>query len=212
MSNLFSVKQACTYAGLDTVITSNKQEILNADGLILPGVGAFGSVMANLDKLDLIGPIKDFTAQGKPLAGICLGMQLLFTESEEMGKHKGLNILEGSVLSFNSLKISPEQKIRVPYIGWNTIFPPSKASEANWALSPLMSVKRNDYMYFVHSFCCVPQNKEEILSVTDYEGIIYCSSVLKGNIFACQFHPEKSGQQGLTIYRNLKIFLSGGSK
>lgn len=198
--NLFSVQHACSYIGLDAMITSDKEEILKADGAILPGVGAFGEAMANLKKLDLIEPIIEFAKSGKPFMGICLGLQLLFTRSEEFGSHKGLNLIEGQVLKFPA-KNQNGKIIKVPQIGWNQIYPPA-IHEQRWRNSPLDNINSGEFMYFVHSFYVVPSEPNDILSLTNYEGVEYCSSIQNKNIFAAQFHPEKSASEGIKIYQN----------
>lgn len=198
ISNLFSVKHACEHLGIEAEISSDKETLLKSQGAILPGVGAFGDAMENLKKLDLIGPIKEFIASGKPFMGICLGLQLLFSESEEFGHHQGLNIIPGHVQRFPGQN-SQGKTIKVPQISWNQIYAP----ETNrWKGSPLQTLKNKEFMYFVHSYFVNPENKEVILSLTDYEGIEYCSSLFYKNIFASQFHPEKSGPEGIKIYRN----------
>ena len=182
--NLFSVIQACKTIGLNPFITHNYQEILKSDGLILPGVGSFPHAMKVLNKKDLVSPIKDFISSNKPFMGICLGFQLLFSESDEFENSKGLDIIQGSVKKFNF----KNKKIKVPQIGWNKIY-----KKNNWDNSPLRHVKQNEYMYFVHSYFVLPNNEKDILSLTNYEEFEYCSSIKKNNIFATQFHPEKSG-------------------
>ena len=200
MGNLFSVKQACNYVGLNAFITTQKSDLKNASAIILPGVGAFGDAMDTLRKLDLIEPIKDFINSGKPFLGICLGIQLLMGESEEFGLHKGLNIIEGRVIKFPSSGEYPE---KVPQVGWNQISKPSYLKNNGWENSLLKGLSDEEYMYFVHSFYVVPDSKEVILSQTEYAGITYCSSLQLKNIFACQFHPERSEKKGLQMYKNL---------
>jgi glutamine amidotransferase len=196
LGNLFSVKQACDRVGLDATISSQKDEIEKADGIILPGVGAFGEAMNNMHKLDLVAPLKDFVASGKPLFGICLGQQLLFTESEEFGTSKGLDFIPGVIKKFPALKGS-NNLIKVPQIGWNHIY--KKAIE--WEATPLAGLKENTYVYFVHSYYVDPREQQNILTLTNYSGIEYCSAVIKKpNIFATQFHPEKSGESGVGVY------------
>jgi glutamine amidotransferase len=197
LGNLFSVKQACDRVGLKATISSSKEDIKNADGIIMPGVGAFAEAMSNMHKLDLVEPLKDFVAEEKPLFGVCLGQQLLFTESEEFGNSKGLNFIPGLIRKFPSFSVL-NNLIKVPQIGWNHIYRKSTA----WEGTPLVQIKENAYVYFVHSYYVEPSNIENILTVTNYEGIEYCSSVIKkSNIFATQFHPEKSGELGLGIYK-----------
>lgn len=199
LGNLFSVEHACEVVGLSPVITSDKDQIISADGLILPGVGAFGNAINNLRRLDLIRPIKDCAVSGKPLLGICLGMQLLLTESEEFGNYGGLDIISGSTKKFETKSIN--KRIKVPHIGWNKIFR-LKEAQSKWNDTPLRGRNNGEYMYFVHSYFAVPNSTTEVLSITDYEGIEYCSSMKKKNVFATQFHPEKSGLNGLKIYQN----------
>jgi glutamine amidotransferase len=195
VGNLFSVQNTCAAIGIDAKISSDKNDILSADAVILPGVGAFGDAMQNIHKLDLAAPLYDFIQTGKPIMGVCLGMQLLFTESEEFGNHKGLGIIDGVVKKF----ALPDKKLRVPQIGWNTI---CETEKNTWNHTPLANIPNNSYMYFVHSYYAVPEYKENILCLTNYEGIEYCSAVVKNNIFAFQFHPERSAKQGIEIYKN----------
>lgn len=196
ISNLFSVKNACEYLGLEATISSEKNDLLKSDAAILPGVGAFGNAMDNLKKLDLVGPIKDFIASGKPFMGICLGLQLLFSESEEFSRNEGLNIIPGKVKRFPD-RNTDGAVVKIPQIGWNQIREPETGK---WEHSPLQGLKHNEFMYFVHSYFVAPTEKDVILSVTDYSGIEYCSSLLLRNVFAAQFHPEKSGIEGMKIY------------
>lgn len=195
MGNLFSVKLACEKVGLDAVVSNDKAEILRASALILPGVGAFGDAMKTLEKLDLVRAIKEFINSGKPFLGICLGMQLLMTESEEFGIHKGLGVIRGRVSKIPSLKD------KVPQVGWNKIL--KLPGGKNWEDTLLKGLSERDYMYFVHSFYVLPLNTDVVLSETNYAGLNYCSSLQNKNVFACQFHPEKSGERGLIIYKNL---------
>ncbi len=199
LGNLFSIKHAFTHIGLNAMITSEIEEILKAKILILPGVGAFGDAMRNLQKLDLISPIKEKVNLGTPLIGICLGMQLLFEESEEFGINKGLCLIPGCVRRIpNPYK---NKLMKVPIIGWNVIY---NSDVDKWKQTPLCSLSQNSYMYFVHSYYVLPTNKNNILTYSNYEGFEYCSSVTTGNICGFQFHPEKSGVSGLEIYRNIK--------
>lgn len=199
LGNLYSVKQACIKADLNPIITSDKQVLLNARNIILPGVGAFGDAMTNLKKLDLIGPLKDKVATGIPLFGICLGLQLLFEESEESGANKGLGLIKGTVKKFS--KLFNNRKIKVPNIGWNTIY---NRNIQSWKYTPLDNLEQNSFMYFVHSYYVKPEYENDILTRTNYEGFEFCSSIKKDNICAFQFHPEKSAESGLKIYRNIK--------
>lgn len=199
MGNLFSVRHACASAGMDPVITSDPSEILGADAAILPGVGAFGEAMANLRKLDLVSPIRDFIASGKPLLGVCLGLQLLFEESEEFDVHEGLGHIKGKVKRFPP-QAPGGKPLKVPQIGWNRIKAPG--DPAAWDGTPLQGVLQGEFMYFVHSYFVLPVDRAHVLCTTDYEGLEYCSGVRMGNVFAMQFHPEKSSREGVMIYRN----------
>ena len=201
LGNLFSVKNACEFVGLNPTITSDKDEILNSDAAILPGVGAFGDAMNNLNQLDLIPTIKQFVATGKPFMGICLGFQLLFSESEEFGSFSGLDIIEGKVKKFHNIN-DDGVKIPVPQIGWNHIHRSKYFDDNKWDKSPLYNIPDKEFMYFVHSYYVIPKDKNIILTTTNYEGLEYCSSVFIDNIFACQFHPEKSAKAGIQIYKN----------
>lgn len=192
--------------GLTPVITSDKSVLMDASGVILPGVGAFGDAMDNLRRLDLIGPIKDFIGSGKPFMGICLGLQLLMSESEEFGRHEGLDVIRGSVVRFPNTVLEG-QKIKVPQVGWNRIHPPLQGKGRQWENSPLQGIEADEYMYFVHSFYTVPVDPEVVLAYTTYEGTEYASSLFKNNVFACQFHPEKSAIEGLKIYKNWSLLI-----
>ena len=196
LGNLFSVHQACLNFGLDAVLSSEKSVISQADALILPGVGAFGDAMNSLLRLDLVKPLQDSIASGKPFLGVCLGMQLLFSESEEFGSHKGLNIIRGTVKKFPVMDLDGV-KLRVPQISWNRI-----REKRSWSRTPLKGISDGEYMYFVHSYYVCPEDSAEILAETTYGGLSYCSSLYKNNIFATQFHPEKSAREGLKIYKN----------
>lgn len=197
LGNLFSVKQACDKVGLSATVSFDKKDVAKADAIILPGVGAFAEAMSNLEKLDLVEPLKDFVAAGKPLFGICLGQQLLFTESEEFGNSKGLDLITGVIKKFPSYK-EPNNLMKVPQVGWNHIY----ESANSWDGTPLQGIHKNAFMYFVHSYYVEPESSSNVLAHTNYEGIEYCSSVMrKPNIFATQFHPEKSGQIGVSIYK-----------
>ena len=210
MGNLFSVMRACQHVGLKPVITDDSLVIMNSDAVILPGVGAFGNAMDNLKKRELITPLYKFIETGKPFMGICLGMQLLFSESEEFGSHKGLDIIRGAVIKFPTVNCNGE-KLKVPHIGWNKIYRPPFLKEDCWDQSLLKGINNGEFMYFVHSFLVVPADAETVLSFTNYENIEYCSGILWRNVCAFQFHPERSGKNGLSIYNNLKAMIYGGT-
>lgn len=196
LGNLFSVKQACDTVGMNAVMSSNREDVMNADALVLPGVGAFNEGMNNLKNLDLVSAIKEKINNDTPLFGICLGQQLLFTESEEFGAGNGLDIIPGVIKRF------PEQienrKVKVPHISWNKIY----AAEQDWKNTPLNELDNNEFMYFIHSYFVKPENDSCILTLTNYDDIEFCSSVSYKKIFATQFHPEKSADKGISIYKN----------
>lgn len=199
LGNLHSVRQACAYAGMQATITSDKQTILDADAILLPGVGAYGDAMATLHRLDLVSVLRDIAATTKPLIGICLGVQLLMTESFEFGRHKGLGIIEGQVVPFGHPR-EGERVLKVPQIGWNRV---CRVENARWDGTLLDGVADGEYMYFVHSYIVQPRDPGVILSTSRYGQIEFCSSVQRGNVFACQFHPERSGIAGIGMYQNL---------
>lgn len=202
LGNLFSVCQACKEVGIQIVMCKEGSDLNSLDAYILPGVGSFKEAMNNLRRSGMDTAIVAEVEKGKPLFGICLGLQLLFDTSEEFGETNGLAILKGRVKKFPH-KTSEGTKMRIPNIGWNSV--QFQHSSRLVDKSPLSEVSENDYLYFVHSYYVETDNKEFVLSNTKYESVEYVSSVLFGNIFATQFHPEKSAEKGLSIYRNWAI-------
>ncbi len=189
MGNLRSVQKGFERVGREAVVTSDAKTILSAGKVVLPGVGAFPDCMRNLERNGLIDVVRQTIKSGKPFLGICLGLQLLFTESEEFGLSKGLDIIKGRVVRF---KIQ-DSTLKVPHMGWNSISIKRRAPA-------LADVPDGSYVYFVHSFHVVPENKDVIATTTDY-GMEFVSSIWKDNIFAVQFHPEKSQTLGLSILK-----------
>jgi len=188
MGNLRSVQKAFESMGHKAVVTRDPHAIADASHLVLPGVGAFPDCMRNLQQLDLVEPILEGINQGKSFLGICLGMQLLFTESEEFGPHKGLDLIKGRVVRFSAMEL------KVPHMGWNRL-------NFQKSHSLLKGLPQESYVYFVHSYYVVPDDPEIIATRTDY-GLEFASSIAHDNIFACQFHPEKSQAIGLKILDN----------
>jgi glutamine amidotransferase len=189
MGNLRSVQKALEKVGQQAVITSDPAEIGRADKVILPGVGAFEDCIAELRRRDLVGPIKDAIVADKPFLGICLGLQLLFDVSYENGTHEGLGILPGEVLRFEV-----PAELKVPHMGWNAL--------AMKRRPPLLEgIAEGTHVYFVHSYYVKPRDASIIATETDYGGA-FCSMIWRGNLFATQFHPEKSQADGLKILRN----------
>lgn len=198
MGNLFSVQRACERVGLEARLASSRRELERAEGVILPGVGAFGDAMQALRRLELVEPLRTAAASGKPFMGICLGLQLLMRESHEFGRHEGLGIVEGDVVRLSE-GAQEGRRLKVPQVGWNRIAP---AQGRRWADSWLRGLPDGACLYFVHSFYVRPADPSLALSQTRYGPTEFCSSLQRGNLFACQFHPERSGSLGLAIYRN----------
>ncbi len=189
MGNLRSVQKAFERVGFSATLTQDADVIKNADGLVIPGVGAFRKAMENLTGLGLVDSIAAFIEKGKPFLGICLGLQILFSESEEFGSHKGLDLIKGRVVKFR-----PDPERKVPHMGWNTI-------EIEKEVPMLQGVESGDFFYFVHSYYVIPEEARWISTFTPY-GSPFVSSIWKENLFATQFHPEKSQQKGLRILEN----------
>ena len=200
MNNLYSVQNACYNEKINSIITDDHDKILNSKIAILPGVGAFKEAIYNIKKKKLDKTILNFINSGKPFFGICLGMQLLFNESEEFGSTKGLGVFEGKVIKFKSNKI---KNIIVPHVGWNKI----TFNENNYKSSVMKNNFDNDFMYFVHSFHVLPEINDLQLTSTNYGDINFCSAIKKDNITAFQFHPEKSGIAGKKIFKEIKKLL-----
>jgi len=206
LGNLYSVAHACRAVGLQATITSDRTTIEGADAVILPGVGAFGDAMTTLRRLDLVGVLRDVAAAGTPFVGICLGLQLLMTESHEFGRHEGLGLVRGEVVPLDNPQ-EAGRRLKVPQVGWNRVYAHGGPASDRWASTPLRGLRDGEFMYFVHSYIVVPEDRGLVLSTTRYGDIEFCSSVVSGNIFACQFHPERSGRRGLEAYWNLRRFL-----
>ncbi len=185
MGNLHSVSKAVERLGCEARVTSDPREILAADGAILPGVGAFGDAMANLRETGLVDTVKEYAASGRPFLGICLGMQLLFTESEEHGTHRGLDLLPGRVVRFQG-------DYKVPHMGWNELTFKQE--------SPLFEGVEPGHVYFVHSYHALPERESDLLAVTDYYQPV-TAIVGRGSVYGMQFHPEKSGELGMALLR-----------
>jgi len=189
MGNLRSVQKGFESVGFEAKVTRNKKEVKGASALVLPGVGAFKDCMENLERYGLIEPILQSIEKGKPYLGICLGLQILFSESEEFGSKRGLDLIPGRVVKF-----VPDPEHKVPHMGWNTV---EKKGEVPW----LQGIEEGDFFYFVHSYYVIPEEPGWISTMTQY-GIPFTSSICKENLFATQFHPEKSQKKGLKILEN----------
>lgn len=203
LGNLYNLKKAFQKAGSDAVISDRKSDIMNADRIVLPGVGAFSSGMEGLWKKDLVETIKDFVKSGRYILGICLGMQMLMTQSEENGIHSGLDLVRGNVRRFTP----PKDKglFKIPHYGWSSVFMPDTDKihkNDQWQRTILDGTKNNAYFYFIHSYYVVPDDTAQIIGVTRYGYDIFTSVIKKENITACQFHPELSGDTGIHLIRN----------
>lgn len=187
--NIKSVEKALQKLGADVVITKDAQEILRADKVILPGVGAFGDAMANLKKFGLDKVIYEVVEKGTPFLGICLGLQLLFERSDETPGVEGLGILKGEIL-----RIPDKDDLKIPHMGWNSLHLQNQGRL-------FMGLSEQSYVYFVHSYYLKADHEQIVKATTDYSVNIH-ASVEKDNVFACQFHPEKSSDVGLQILKN----------
>ncbi len=194
VGNLRSVEKAFAYIGCEATISSDPEFVLKADGIILPGVGAYSDAMDNLKKAGMVDVVKSVIADNRPFLGICLGMQLLFDYSEEGGNVPGLGVFKGTIK-----QLPLDMNLKVPHMGWNSL----KTSRD----CPLFKgLPDNPYVYFVHSYYLDAENKDIVKATTNY-GIEFDVAVGSGNVFATQFHPEKSGEVGLTILKNFKELL-----
>jgi glutamine amidotransferase len=194
MGNLHSVAKAVERLGYEAVLTSDENVIMQAEGAILPGVGAFGDAMENLRDTGLDGVVRKYAESGKPLLGICLGMQLLFSESEEHGMHDGLNLLPGSVVRFTG-------DYKIPHMGWNRL--------GFLRDSALFAGLEEGHVYFVHSFHVKPTQESDLLAVTDYYQPV-TAIVGRDNVYGMQFHPEKSGPLGMALLGNFLNMCKSG--
>ena len=199
MGNLRSVQKAFESVGHDAVVTRDRTVIEGASHVVLPGVGAFPDCMKNLRSFDLVEPIRRVIAAGKPFLGICLGLQVLFTESEEFGLHQGLGVIDGRVKRFPFgdgvvPAATDGRRLKVPHMGWNGLVVRRQAP-------PLRGIDSGTHVYFVHSYYVEPADPRLIATVTEY-GLPFVSSIWRDNVFACQFHPEKSQAAGLAMIRN----------
>jgi glutamine amidotransferase len=196
MGNLRSVEKAFEKVGFESVVTDKSETIEKADKIVLPGVGAFKDAKEGLQERNLIEPIINHIKKGKLFLGICLGLHLLFTKSSEYGGHEGLDIIHGEVVRFKPERLSggDNQKLKIPHMGWNTI-------RARKEVPVLKGLPDNPYMYFVHSYYVIPDRDDVVATETEYGGA-FVSMISIDNVFAMQFHPEKSQHYGLMILKN----------
>jgi len=195
IGNLYSVRRALESCGAEVSLTSDPAVIADSKRLVLPGVGAFADGMSGLRERSLIDPIRQFAASGKPLLGICLGMQMLASVSEEFGTHQGLGIIPGRVVALPSTTTSGERH-KIPNIGWRGLEP---AAGANWAHTPLSGTAPGGAVYLVHSYHCLPDDPGHVLAQCEYGGHQITCAISSGRVLGCQFHPEKSAAVGLGV-------------
>jgi glutamine amidotransferase len=195
--NIFNVARAFRYLECDVAVVSRSEELSQGDYLVLPGVGAFGDGMAALRERQLVAPLLEWVDMGRPLLGICLGMQMLLESSEEFGQFEGLGIVPGSVK-----KLSVDLGVKVPNIGWHALLPQGQSCADEWRHSILHGITSEEDMYFVHSYGAYPHEPTHWLARTQFGVQSFCSVLRKDNVYGCQFHPEKSAQAGLRVLRN----------
>ena len=193
IGNVQSIFNALSCDDIKIAITSDKNQILDSDAVILPGVGAFKRAMQELKKRDLPNILSDFIRTGRPVLGICLGMQLLMETSQEFGTSNGLGLIDGKVVKF-----SENTEAKLPHVSWNSL---TKGS-TDWESGLLDGISEEDDFYFVHSFICQPNDSENTIAYSSYGGQKFCAVIQKDNIYGCQFHPEKSSKMGLKILNN----------
>ena len=198
LGNLLSIKRAFEEINAEVIISNDKKKIINSSYLVLPGVGAFHTAMGLINNIDLVDTINEVVNKNIPFLGVCLGAQLILTKSEEFKISKGLNLIEGEVISIKNLK-KKNTKIKIPHIGWKNIIPHNEENKKDILLNGL---NKKDYFYFVHSYIVKPKNKKIILCKTIDKDIFIPAIIKKKNLYGCQFHPEKSGKSGLKILRN----------
>ncbi|MFH0772174.1 MAG: imidazole glycerol phosphate synthase subunit HisH [Candidatus Omnitrophota bacterium] len=198
--NMFSIIRALEGFSVKTSITHDPEVIIRADKLILPGVGAYGEGMRKLRERGLSEAVKDFAKSGKPLLGICLGMQLLVNSSEEFGFNEGLGLISGETVA-----LKPKGNEKIPHVGWNSLWAPASHSSEFWRSSLLNDFSEGKDVYFIHSFIVKTNNSKDCLAVTRYAGVEFASAIKKDNITGCQFHPEKSGRNGVKMVENFVV-------
>ncbi|MEA2904198.1 MAG: imidazole glycerol-phosphate synthase subunit HisH [Alphaproteobacteria bacterium] len=204
IGNLLSAARALSHCGADVELTGRPEAIAAADRLVLPGVGAFADCMRALAGHDVAVPVREFAASGKPLLGICVGMQMLFDSSEEFGEHPGLGLMPGCIKLIPDTTTSGAQQ-KVPHIGWTSV-QPMAGEEGTWAGSILETSRPGSEFYFLHSYTAWPDQEAHRMADADYGGRRISAVVRNGNIYGTQFHPEKSGRNGLAV---LARFLAG---
>ena len=195
MGNLRSVEKAFEKLGFDARVSSNPDDLLTSDKVVLPGVGAFRDCITNLRDGGFVEPLLQHVEAGKPLLGICVGMQMLFDESEEFGRHKGLGLIPGKVTRFPAGMEERGERLKVPHMGWNTI-------QIQRPAPIFKDTAEGSYVYFVHSYYCAADNPDDVAASCRYGDIVFTAAIWRDNLMATQFHPEKSQDVGLKIFEN----------
>jgi glutamine amidotransferase len=195
MGNLRSAQKAFERVGYAARLSSDPADLACADKLVLPGVGAFRDCIGNLRAGGFVEPLMDHVAVGKPLLGICVGLQLLFTESEEFGRHQGLGIIPGKVVRFPAGMRQQGEELKVPHMGWNDL-------RLRRPTPILQGIEDGSFVYFVHSYYAVPEDPQVIAAEANYGDVTFCAAAWQGNVMATQFHPEKSQELGLRMLEN----------
>ena len=195
--NILNLTRAIKFLGHKVETTHDEKTILNSSHVILPGVGAFGNAVKQLEKYNLSNIILEYAKSNNPLLGICLGMQILLTSSREFGIHKGLDLINGEVIKISNKR---NKEIKIPHVGWNDIYP--NKYKKKWENKILKNDLIGKSFYFVHSFAAITKNPNSTIAICNYSGISIPAVVSINNVFGCQFHPEKSGENGLSILKN----------
>ncbi len=195
MGNLRSVEKAFEKLGFEVRVSNNPADLLTTDKIVLPGVGAFRDCINNLRAGGFVEPLLQHVESGKPLLGICVGMQMLFDESEEFGRHEGLGLVPGKVLRFPAGMVEGGERLKVPHMGWNSI-------QLKKPAPILQDAADGSYVYFVHSYYCAADNPEDVAASCRYGDVEFCAAIWRDNLMATQFHPEKSQDIGLQIFKN----------
>jgi glutamine amidotransferase len=202
IGNLLSVCRAFAHCGAEVLLTTSPSDVGKAERLVLPGVGAFLKGMEGLSAGGFLEPIRKYSRTRRPFLGICLGMQMMLEVSEEFGVHEGLALIPGNVVAIPPAGTDGKPH-KIPHIGWNDLLPPTP--ETDWKGTILAGIPHGTAVYFVHSFTAAPSRSEHRLAVCDYDGRVISAAIRCGNLYGCQFHPEKSGEAGLKIIRNFLV-------
>ena len=195
MGNLRSVEKAFEKLGFEVRVSNNPADLLTTDKVVLPGVGAFKDCINNLRAGGFVEPLLQHVESGKPLLGICVGMQMLFDESEEFGRHEGLGLIPGKVLRFPAGMLEGGERLKVPHMGWNSL-------QLKKPAPILQDTADGSYVYFVHSYYCAADNPDDVAASCRYGDVEFCAAIWRDNLMATQFHPEKSQDIGLQIFKN----------